>query len=79
MGRLDYILKLDALLSSVNKKVEVISANKKKIFIFGAGNTTKLHAKCFDIENIQPSGFLDNDPKKQGTAFLKWGGGGIAA
>ena len=57
MGRRDYVLKLDALLSSVKKKVEVISANKQKIFILGAGNTTKLHAKCFDIENVQPSGF----------------------
>ena len=57
MGKRDYILKLDALLSSVKKKVEVISAHKQNIFIFGAGNTTKLHAKCLDIENVQPSGF----------------------
>ena len=74
MNNRNCILKLRALLSTVKKKVELIAEGKREIFIFGAGNTAKLHAKCFDAEGIQPVGFLDNDPKKQGTPFLKGGG-----
>ncbi len=77
MSKRDCVIKLSALLSTVKKKVEFVAADKCEIFIFGAGNTTKLYAKCFDVEGIKPAGFLDNDPKKQGTTFLK--GGGIAA
>lgn len=77
MSKRKCIIKLSALLSTVKKKVELVAADKREVFIFGAGNTSKLHAKCFDVEGIKPSGFLDNDPKKQGTSFLT--GGGIAA
>lgn len=77
MTKRDCVLKLRALLAYVTKKVELVAKCKRDIFIFGAGNTSKLHAKCFDVEGINPAGFLDNDVKKQGTKFLK--GGGISA
>ncbi len=76
MSKHENFLKLKALLTSVKKKVEVTSKGKNEIFIFGAGNTTKLYAKCFEVEGIKPAGFLDNDPKKQGAAFLTGGGMG---
>lgn len=77
MIKKDYVFKLRELFSSVNKKVELVAANKREIFIFGAGNTSNLHAKCFATEGINPVGFLDNDPEKQGTALLTGGGTGI--
>ena len=70
MSKSDCILKLKTLLAGVNRKMKLVSANKQEIFIFGAGNTAKLHAKCFEVENITPVAFLDNDSKKQGTAFI---------
>lgn len=66
--------KLKNLLSTTKEKVDSISANKAQIFIFGAGNTSKLYEKCFEAENINVAGFLDNDKNKQGTAFSHWGG-----
>ena len=77
MTKHECILKLRALLAYVTKKVELVADGKRDIFIFGAGNTSKLYAKCFDAEGINPAGFLDNDIKKQGTKFLR--GGGISA
>lgn len=78
MSKLNSVLKLQGLLSTVKKKVELVPEGKDKIFIFGAGNTTKLYAKCFETEGIHPEGFLDNDPRKQGTTFLNAGGGTAA-
>ena len=74
MSKKDCIEKLSALLSAVKKKVELVTAGKKENYIFGAGNTSILYAPCFEFENINPVAFLDNDPKKQGTAFLTGGG-----
>ena len=68
------VLKLSALLSSVKKKVDLISKDKREIFIFGAGNTAKLYSKCFDVEGIQPAGFLDNDITKHGKKLPRGGG-----
>ena len=74
MSRTDFIFKLKELLSTLKKKVDTISEDTDEIFIFGVGNTSKLYAKCFEAEDISPVGFLDNDPKKQGTIFTVGGG-----
>lgn len=74
MSRPDCIFKLKNLLSTTKEKVKSISANKSQIFIFGAGNTSKLYVKCFEAENINVAGFIDNDKKKQSTAFVYGGG-----
>ena len=58
------------LLYANKNKVESFSAGKSEIYIFGAGNTSKLYAKSFSAENICPAGFLDNDQNKQGKPFL---------
>ena len=69
MNKRACIFRLKDLLSANKEKVDSISADKDEIFIFGAGNTSKLYTKCFEAENIKPIAFLDNDPKKQGTIF----------
>ena len=74
MSKLSCISKLKNLLSTTKEKVNSISANKSQIFIFGAGNTSKLYEKCFEAENINVAGFLDNDKKKQGSVFAHGGG-----
>ena len=79
MKKSDCIRRLKNLLLATKEKVDLISANKDEIFIFGAGNTTKLHEKCFEAENIKPAGFLDNDPKKQGTTPFLTGGGTVSS
>ena len=68
--RITCMSKLRTLLSATKNKVQYISEGKSFIYIFGAGNTSKLYAKCFSNENIAPAGFLDNDPQKQGKSFL---------
>ena len=68
------ILKLKSILSYAQGRVKKLAQGKEDIFIFGAGNTTALYAKCFEVENIHPIGYLDNSLDKQGTTFL--GGGG---
>ena len=75
MTKKECFLRLQALLNLVKQKVDLALIGKKEIYIFGAGNTSKLHAKCFTDENINPVGFLDNDPQKQGKPFLETGGG----
>ena len=75
MDKRESFFKVKALLTSIKRKVDVVSANKGDIYIFGAGFTAKLYKKCFEVEKIFPAGFLDNDVKKQGTTpFLTWGG-----
>lgn len=64
MTKRESIIKVKSLLNSVKRKVNLVSTGKNEIFIFGAGNTSKLYEKCFTAENISPAGFLDNDPKK---------------
>ena len=74
MIKQDYIVKLKNILSRIQEKVERLTKGKREIFVFGAGNTTALYAKCFEVEGINPVGYLDNSPAKQGTQFL---GGGV--
>lgn len=74
MSKKDCIARLSALLAAVKKKVEIVTAGKTENYIFGAGDTSVLQATCFKFEKINPVAFLDNDPKKQGTAFLNGGG-----
>ena len=69
MSKFASIAKVEELLSKTKKKVDSIAANKSQIFIFGAGNTSKLYEKCFETENINPAGFLDNDVRKQHKFF----------
>ena len=66
-------MKLKTILSQAQEKIDKLTYNKNEIFVFGAGNTTALYAKCFEVEGINPVGYLDNSPAKQGTQFL--GGG----
>lgn len=74
MAKRDSVSKLRALLTYVTKKVELVAEGKREIFIFGAGNTTALYEKCFEVEGIKPAGILDNDPKKQGIIYPNGGG-----
>ena len=73
MSKKDCIVKLSALLAVVKKKVELVNAGKTENYIFGAGHMSTFQAPCFEFEKINPVAFLDNDPKKQGTAFIKLG------
>ncbi len=74
MSKKDCIARLSALLASVKKKVELVTAGKTENYIFGAGYMSSRYAPCFEFEKINPVAFLDNDPKKQGKAFLNGGG-----
>lgn len=41
----------------------------EKVLIYGAGNTAKLYAGCFEKESIPICGYVDRDPQKIGTLF----------
>jgi FkbM family methyltransferase len=48
---------------------EIAISPKSKIYIFGAGQLGKMLAKAFSHAKIGISGFLDNDPEKQGLVI----------
>lgn len=45
------------------------SIDEYTVVVFGAGNTSVLYQKCFELEGIKPVYYLDNNASKQDTVF----------
>jgi len=43
--------------------------NDYTVVVFGAGNTSALYQKCFELEGIYPVCYIDNNEAKHGTVF----------
>lgn len=61
MGREKLINELRDALSETRAHLDAIDYKNRDVYIFGAGNTAKLHQTCFKTENIQPLAYLDNN------------------
>jgi FkbM family methyltransferase len=53
----------------MKEEISVKNLNDYTVVVFGAGNTSVLYQKCFELEGIHPVYYIDNSEAKQGTIF----------
>ena len=61
MGREEILKELKSTLDGAKARLDALEPDSKNIYIFGAGNTAQLYRKCFEVENLHPKAYLDNN------------------
>jgi FkbM family methyltransferase len=56
-------------LEKILSVVQPYDLDDHTVVVFGAGSTSVLYQKCFELDGIHPVYYVDNSEAKQGTAF----------
>ena len=60
----DWMRRLKEGLQKAADHVKTVRGKKKEWLVFGTGSTTELYLPCFEVEDIDPVAYVDNNNAK---------------
>lgn len=65
----DWMRRLKEGLQKAADHVKTVRGKKKEWLVFGTGSTTELYLPCFEVEDIDPVAYVDNNNAKYETGY----------